>query len=1219
MKFITKKWAPNIPLELLEAQESDELIFFCGAGISYPAGLPGFVGLVNHIYDELLETKHNLEIEAIKNGFYDRALGLLEHRIQAHNESGINSVRRIIIDKLRIQSGANLETHQSILELAKTKEHKYRLVTTNVDRGFDTAMSSIKPFIDAAPKLPIPKPHKWQSIVHLHGIIDEEIYPNGENLIFTSGDFGSAYLTERWASTFITELFNHFTVLFVGYSINDPVIRYMTDAIAAERRIGYPRFKQPYVMAHAQPSKIEKETINWRAKGVEPILYSGRHNNLHETLRAWAAYIRDGLSAKARIIRTYAPKKPLPPYEHDENVLRVIDILKEKTKLNHYDVLGFPAQIFRDIKDPVTPIEWLPVIHEHGLLNIAENQDKLNPVNKLPLVSNLLAPNKITSNFWGWLIHHLEDDRLVNWIIEQGPYLHPLLKQLIRQNLKSGRKPKEPYSTFWQIVTSEHLISESLSKGYDEVPVLGATDNELFLSTITDLLKPGFKLRKALTWEGDTRPLEARKPYDAEVIIGLSTYAYQEWKKIEGYPQRFINLLLPVTQALNQAIKFWELIGVNYDRSHWDLPSILPHEQNNRSTSWVILIELCRDLWGEAWNTNKPLAMSVLELWKSLAYPVFRRLVLHAYTYESVVQPDVALYYLLENDGCWLWVSDTRREKFRLLECIGTKLSAKGVGKLFQYVLAGPPSKLYVGNLDNLQPHYFFELGIWLLLAKLKSFGYELNEAAESRLTELCKKYPDWKLDGEHDEFSNWTKSGHSFETDITMDALFILPVPRLVEQLLEENHWYNHGRIDEFRKGCNKYSQTAIEILNYLKQQCIWDKTLWHSALVGLAESENPSWLPVADILQEADQSLFSSDHAWAIAWWTRKAAKNIQAHSENEKYFWMIANKLIDGANPIQIDKNKDIIDKAINHPIGILTEALIERFAQCKLKAKEGIPQPYYLNYINKIIAGRDNSLLLGQAILASRLSYFYIIDPIWTRTQLLPKFDWENSQTAILMWQGYLWEPKIPIDLAIELKELLIIALKKLEGNSYSTTQLHCLFAFICLNYPDLYTLEDQHQALISIGQTGLSNIAKFLYQSICQDKANRENYWKNRLKPFIHIWPKTGSLNNSNTAVYLILMSIQLNESFSEALKSIEHLIMPLKDTYLLLQQLAEKELVDNKPKEIFNLLCKVFSKDQWWKKDLLQHIVDRLLLAEPELENDPRLKAIKDYLLQQSF
>ena len=48
MQFITN--GPDIPDALLQAHEEGRVVFFCGAGISYPAGLPGFKGLVDEIY-----------------------------------------------------------------------------------------------------------------------------------------------------------------------------------------------------------------------------------------------------------------------------------------------------------------------------------------------------------------------------------------------------------------------------------------------------------------------------------------------------------------------------------------------------------------------------------------------------------------------------------------------------------------------------------------------------------------------------------------------------------------------------------------------------------------------------------------------------------------------------------------------------------------------------------------------------------------------------------------------------------------------------------------------------------------------------------------------------------------------------------------------------------------------------------------------------------------
>ncbi len=48
MQFITHD--PDIPDALLQAHEDGRVVFFCGAGVSHPAGLPGFKGLVDEIY-----------------------------------------------------------------------------------------------------------------------------------------------------------------------------------------------------------------------------------------------------------------------------------------------------------------------------------------------------------------------------------------------------------------------------------------------------------------------------------------------------------------------------------------------------------------------------------------------------------------------------------------------------------------------------------------------------------------------------------------------------------------------------------------------------------------------------------------------------------------------------------------------------------------------------------------------------------------------------------------------------------------------------------------------------------------------------------------------------------------------------------------------------------------------------------------------------------------
>jgi len=66
VQFITH--GPDIPDALLQAHEEGRMVFFCGAGISYPAGLPGFKGLVEQIYRLNGTALSDIEREPLSEG-----------------------------------------------------------------------------------------------------------------------------------------------------------------------------------------------------------------------------------------------------------------------------------------------------------------------------------------------------------------------------------------------------------------------------------------------------------------------------------------------------------------------------------------------------------------------------------------------------------------------------------------------------------------------------------------------------------------------------------------------------------------------------------------------------------------------------------------------------------------------------------------------------------------------------------------------------------------------------------------------------------------------------------------------------------------------------------------------------------------------------------------------------------------------------------------------
>lgn len=289
MQFVTN--GPDVPDQLLQLHEEGRVVFFCGAGISYPAGLPGFKGLVDRIYEGLGTKQTALEKDAYERKQFDATLDLLERRIPGQRLA----LRRKLADALKPRwrlKGAT-DTHASLLDLARCQDGSLRLVTTNFDVIFERAARKAKKDLRSyvAPMLPLPKNSRWDGLVYLHGLLPKKPDDDALNrLVVTSGDFGLGYLTERWAARFVSELFRQYVVCFVGYTINDPVLRYMMDALAADRMLGEAT-PQAYAFGECGPGQEETATVEWKAKGVTPILYelpsnTNDHSALHRTLRA---------------------------------------------------------------------------------------------------------------------------------------------------------------------------------------------------------------------------------------------------------------------------------------------------------------------------------------------------------------------------------------------------------------------------------------------------------------------------------------------------------------------------------------------------------------------------------------------------------------------------------------------------------------------------------------------------------------------------------------------------------------------------------------------------------------------------------------------------------------------------------------------------------------------------------------------------------------------
>lgn len=1208
MKFITNKGAPDIPLEVLEAQEQGRLVFFCGAGVSYPAGLPIFSQLVDDVFDGLQEEANELESQAKKSYAYDRVLGLLEKRLQGNRDNDHNFVRREIIKQLSLDDNANLQTHKAILDLSKAENETHRLVTTNVDLGFQSAEPDVADYTDSAPKLPVPKEHKWRSVVHLHGIIDQDRDPDGEHLVFTSGDFGNAYLTERWASKFVTELFMNFTVLFIGYSIDDPVMRYITDAIAAEKRRGDKIFKRAYVFAESQPSKLQQARELWLSKGAEPILYSKgtqKHSNLHKSLVAWAEYIKLGLNNKKAFLQRESQITPISKDDNSEAVIRVLDILRERSDPNSQEITGSFANSFAQIK-PVPPFGWFDVFNKYNLLGQVEPKNNLKVVFSKAGIENIQSPTKVTYCLWRWLIQHMNNKTFIEWVITSGSDFHPNFRELLRSELEDNKKvqlsPKA--KLFWELQLSGLVGSKH--RDYINSNVLIPPEGDLLVfNRFLERINPYLVFEKNYSSNLHNEIENHEVDFRIDVKINFSAHYFQQLEQKDTYPTMYVEYLNSCNDALIKAMNLWQYSSFRddvYDRSHWDLSSIAKHSQNRRYNSWTILVELVRDLWESQFDLNAEQAKRYIDVWLTQPFPVFKRLLFHALTVRDVLPAEACLDLIMSDNHKWLWDSSVKLELTLLLKKIWPLVSSESASNFQQVILRSDVS----------------DGECWRLLSKLKSYGNIINDDAMRKLREISEANPSWHLRGdESEDFTSWSTVSVGYESDldiVQLESLLNENFDSAISLLIENETRFTNGRLDSLRSLSKEKPNLIIQFLEHVSKKK-WYRSIWHSCLVGLSDAECVEWDRLAKLVIRLTKAQII-EVQWAIAFWVKSIIRTEELVDGKLHLFCQLLEKTLHSLSEIKIEIADDPIEAAINNSVGILTEALVIAISGQSLKAGESLPEGKLKDIATFIMRGEEG-LVYGKFIFASKLHYFHAIDPDWTEKELLPHFFYEESEQARYMWQSYLWSPRISADLARLLKNELLVSLDRYEEFERVQRNLIQLFILVSIEFDALYNNKQIRAVLGKVGNKGLANASHFIFTQTAQFvESEADLYWKNRVERIISCWPKEHIYRDANVTENFICLLSHLDKTFIDATKLIGPLMTKVKDSHSINEAFFDSQLLEKYPEEVFNLLAKVIAFDMDYYHEIirLESIIDRIVKAKPELEGRSNFVKLRDFI-----
>lgn len=1234
------------------------MVFFCGAGISYPARLPGFSGLVETLYETLAVEPSPVQEAAIKAKQFDTAIGLLEADIVGGRETVRQALAGILSPDFDALSATATATHEALLMLGKNREGSTRLITTNFDRLFEKVIEEKSLTIERfqAPLLPVPK-NRWNGLAYLHGLLSAAPTPSElDRLVVSSGDFGLAYLTERWAARFVSELFRNYTVCFVGYSINDPVMRYMMDALAADRLLG----ESPPVMfafGDFSKGKEEAQANEWQAKNVTPILYRmhNRHAYLHKTLRAWAETYRDGVHGKERIVVEYAIARPLASTRQDDFVGRLLWAVS--------DPGGLPAKRFAEL-DPVPSLDWLETFdtrrYQHADLGrfgvppkaAVDNQltfslaHRPSPYSLAPwmcMVDDGARSSRWDDVMWylaRWLIRHLDDPKLLLWLAKHGGRPQDEFVRLIEHRLdelaeleREGKTkkldeirekapkaiPSPRMRTLWRLLLAGRM--KSWQNDFDLI----RWSNHFLRDGLTvtlrlelrEMLTPRISLREPFHWPTEEveshEPDRIKEPVEWEIVLSKDHFnsSWRELPKGKMWTSALPELLSDFSALLSDALDLMRALGGADDRSdpsHVHQLSISEHSQNRELHEWTALIDLTRDAWLATLEQSPTRAALVAESWCNTPYPLFRRLAFFAAVRDDVIPHRRALDWLLADAHRWLWSVETGREAMRLLVALAPRLDAAMLQELEQAVLEGPPREMYK---DDIKPERWTrtkDREIWRGLAKMDEAGAVLGSAAKKRLAQLSTRYPEWKLAADQrDEFPFWMGDGSDWRTFVAS--------PRRRRELIE---WLRQKpstdvwQEDDWQQRCRNDFATTAYALCALTREDDWPTDRWREALQAWSEEKHlrRSWRYMAPVLTTApDDTLQPLAHE--VSRWLQA---NARVFVGNEAHFFTLVRRILalDHQDSVEIDEP---VLRAINHPVGQVTDALQHWWHRRSLEDGQGLPEEIKAIF-TELCDTRIASFRHGRVLLATHVIPLFRVDRDWATQNLLPIFDWHRSESeARAVWEGFLWSPRLYYPLLEKLKPAFLGTAMHYEKLDRYRQHYASLLTFAALDQGDTFTNTELAAATRSLPPGGLYSASHALVEALEGAGDHRVDFWTNRVAPYLRaIWPKTRDKGSYEIAMSLSRLCALAQDAFPDALTLLRAWMQPLYYPEDSVHQIHEDGLCEMFPEQVLDYLRLVIGDLTLVPPRDLATCLDTIRRSAPELESDPRFQRLKEFL-----
>lgn len=1236
---------PDIPDDLIFARNNGQVVFFCGAGVSVPAKMPSFLALTKDVMVRLGVSSYSSASLGLHKTAVDLAcsdacppgyklpFSLDQTFYLLQQEYGADIVEKEVLRSLKLTSGVFVENHKTILRLARNAHKEPQVVTTNFDLIFEKTGIKVRTHI--SPNLPdLGSGQALDGVVYLHGRWHDTSPSalSSRSLIISSADFGRAYLADGWASRFIKQLTDKYVIVLLGYSAEDPPVRYLLEGLHAKNGSGTPRI---YAFDRGTQEAVDQ---NWRHRGVTGIAFP-EFENLWSSLEAWASFsenITKWTDSTLDLART-SPRN-LQPFERRQVAFLVstaegakafsecdpplstewicvfdaeIRNAKPQERWSIVDagMREYAPQTFYALDNDLLWTKEVENINDLGVNFIRE----LSTDDSRGISPGLSQPRRQMASLSprllylsDWLGKSMHDPITLWWCVRKTA-LSPLLLNILKRRLSlvTPEFPDDLKRLWYLFLERDELSNDRRDFAFYEFKsiVKSAGWGAYSLRELERSITPRLTLITR-----DISPPVSPDSRDLQSLIEIELLLPKMEKSGFEVPEPYLadavgifRRAIEKAAVLVKELSYYLPPDIQSDAYNFDGS----HDDYNFLQSYLRLI-------GELAKADRHAAAREVSGWITERYffdPLRLRIWL---TLDLCSADEVGSGIIHLSEACF-W--SARYQIRELIRRYWENFSQTLRNAILMRIVDAPLSE---DELDNKQWNQLYKVAP--LLIWLDKQGCALNMEAQDLLAKIRSS-----ADLESDDDDLRRKGFARIERDTSAEALLGIPLSEITSVSQELSGHDFRSRIDHqpFEGLIEKKILLAFRVLVLEMKRSNYPASLWRAFLNSqqdipklrlLNAIVNRVLLLPDTFIEEILYSLSSwmlrhipvfkqADYDASLHVWDMMMAKIVRAVEAPE-------NSLVERDESTQTQRqSKKTRDYAINAPIGKMIEALLDTYRPISATLGSGIPRAI-TDRVERLLSNDGECRYLVLNSCGIRLDFLSYLDSNWTKAHLLPAFDLdeEGSEAA---WNGLLhsgrqFRPEIFSELKRDFVGLFNrVHIWRWDNQLWRALHEHLvLAAFSGLKKKEYLQFSEIREILQRTNDQGRANALHYL---------SSVGKWNTFQKKFIaKAWPRELRLRSDLTSHAFLRLAFLAEDSFPDAVSAILPFIFPMERTGSMLDFYASGESVLAKkyPDTMLTLLDRVIGDDSippYQFHSTLNQIVE----GKDELRTDIRMLRLR--------